>query len=173
MLHKLYLAELPKQDTGLRFGYADDIGLYRAAWLLEENVELLAQDVRRVLQWADDNKVSFAPERWEMTHITRKRNRGPPTPPPPPPVVVNEHFSTQPVPKPERNTKNQHSNGLGVWLDRKLILKRHRAERAGKAMAPAQHIHSLDNCKHGPPASSLRKTVIISIIPMALYGVKA
>jgi hypothetical protein len=41
----LYLAELLAQDPSLRFGYADDICLYRASHSLRHNVILLARDV--------------------------------------------------------------------------------------------------------------------------------
>ena len=45
----LYLAELLARDTTLRFGYADDICLYRATGSLNNNVQLLASDVRDIL----------------------------------------------------------------------------------------------------------------------------
>jgi hypothetical protein len=45
VLYMLYLAELLNQDPRLRFGYANDICLYRAGHTLEENTRLLAQDV--------------------------------------------------------------------------------------------------------------------------------
>lgn len=97
VLYMLYLAELLKQDIRLRFGYADVLCLYCALRSLDKNVKLLPEDVRRVLQSRDINKVSFALEKCEMMHITRKRDRGSPS------VMVNENFSIQPVPKPERN----------------------------------------------------------------------
>ena len=45
VLYMLYLAELLNEDPRLRFGYADDICLYRASRTLEENVRLLAYNV--------------------------------------------------------------------------------------------------------------------------------
>ena len=49
VLYMLYLAELLNQDPALRFRYTDDICLYRASATLEENVELLAQDLRGII----------------------------------------------------------------------------------------------------------------------------
>jgi hypothetical protein len=49
VLYMLYLAELLNQDKTLRFGYADDVCLYRALKTLDENVKLLARDVRGIL----------------------------------------------------------------------------------------------------------------------------
>lgn len=63
VLYMLYLAELLKQDEDLRFGYADDICLYRASRSFERNTQLLAEDIKKILQWGDANKVQFAPEK--------------------------------------------------------------------------------------------------------------
>ena len=49
VLYILYLAKLLNQDLALRFRYTDDICLYRASATLEENVELLAQDLRGII----------------------------------------------------------------------------------------------------------------------------
>ena len=48
-LYMLYLAELLAQDPLLRFGYADDVSLYRATDSLDTNVDLLANDIRDIL----------------------------------------------------------------------------------------------------------------------------
>lgn len=48
VLYMLYLAELLSQDPTLRFGYANDICLYRATTSLYHNVQLLAEDVRSI-----------------------------------------------------------------------------------------------------------------------------
>ena len=45
----LYLAELLAQDPLLRFRYADDVSLYRVTDSLDTNVDLLANDVRGIL----------------------------------------------------------------------------------------------------------------------------
>ena len=49
VLYMLYLAKLLNQDSALRFRYTDDICLYRASATLEENVKLLARDVRGII----------------------------------------------------------------------------------------------------------------------------
>jgi hypothetical protein len=48
ILYTLYLAELLNQDRALRFGYADDINIYRASKNLDENVQLLANDIQAI-----------------------------------------------------------------------------------------------------------------------------
>jgi hypothetical protein len=49
VLYMLYLAELLVQDTTLYFGYTDNICLYRATGLLNNNIQLLASNVQDIL----------------------------------------------------------------------------------------------------------------------------
>jgi hypothetical protein len=70
----LYLAELLVQDPNMRFGYTDDINLYHATKSLDNNVRLLASDVRSILACGIANKVTFALEKLEMIHLTKKSN---------------------------------------------------------------------------------------------------
>jgi len=72
VLYTLYLAELLNQDTNRRFGYVDDVCLYRASNSLDENVRLLAEDVRAINEWGAANKVAFAPGKLEIMHLTRQ-----------------------------------------------------------------------------------------------------
>ena len=87
----LYLAELLAQDPLLRFRYADNINLYRATNSLDTNVDLLAKDVQGILDWGAANKVSFAPEKLEMIHITKKPGSYAPT------CVVNDDLTIHPI----------------------------------------------------------------------------
>jgi hypothetical protein len=167
VLYMLYLAELLLQDTTLRFGYADDICLYRATTSLDTNIELLAQDVQSILDWGSENKIFFAPEKLEMIHITRKQ--GDYTPP----YVVNDELTIEPITTAPKADEQPALRWLGVWFDRKLTFKRHVSERAAKARRVAYHIRGLGRTINGPPASSLRKAVITCVLPSILYGTEA
>lgn len=72
ILFALYLTELFLQDTKRRYGYADDMELYRVSLSLAENVGRLVEDIRGIRQWGDKNKVAFAPDKLEIVHITRQ-----------------------------------------------------------------------------------------------------
>jgi ribonuclease HI len=163
----LYLAELLQQDTALRFGYADDVALYRATESLDRNIELLARDVQAVIDWGRTNKVAFAPEKLEMIHITRRRGDYAP------PLVVNDSLTIHPNIAEEGDVRQPALRWLGVWFDRKLTWRRHVAVRAAKARRVAQHIRDLARTVDGPPASSLRKAVTTCVIPAMLYGTEA
>ena len=163
VLYMLYLAELLNQDLTFRFGYADDILIYRTSHSLDDNVEQLARDVREIFEWGDEHKIAFAPEKIEMIHITNQRGDYSP------PIVVDNRI-TIPCITTAKEGEQPALRWLGVWFDRRLTFKRHVRERSGKARLVAQHIRGLGRIDNGPPASSLRKAVITCVLPSVLYG---
>ena len=167
VLYMLYLAELLSQDPTLRFGYADDICLYRTTHSLDQNVALLAKDVQSIIDWGNDNKIFFAPEKLEMIHLTKKSGDYAPD------CTVNDDLTIHPITTAPKEGDQPALRWLGVWFDRKLTFKRHVAERAGNARKVAHHIRGLARTIHGPPASSLRKAVITCVLPSVLYGTEA
>lgn len=78
-------------DTERRFGYADDICLYWASHSMDDNVELLALDLRQIRTWGEANKVTFALEKQEMIHLTRQRSSYAL------PCVVDEQLTIYPI----------------------------------------------------------------------------
>jgi ribonuclease HI len=167
VLYMLYLAELLAQDTSLRFGYADDICLHRATKSLDDNVRLLASDVRGIMAWGADNKIAFAPEKLEMIHLTKKAGGYAPQ------CTVNDELTITPITTAPKDGDQPALRWLGVWFDRKLTFKRHVSERAAKARKVSQHIRSLARTVDGPPASALRKAVTTCVMPSMLYGTEA
>ncbi|RAL61888.1 hypothetical protein DID88_002951 [Monilinia fructigena] len=117
ILYVLYLAELLNQDRSLRFGYADDIAIYRASKSVESNVTMLKRDVHQVMRWGAENKVAFAPEKLEMIHLSRKRNTNAPS------IRVSPELTITPVTA--VGDEQPALRWLGVWIDRKLSFKRH------------------------------------------------
>lgn len=166
ILYMLYLAELFQQDTKLRFGYADNLCLYRASRSLEENTKLLAGDIESILGWADNNKVPFADEKWEMIHLTKAKQDGNPR------IQVPGKLTIEPVPvvKDVSNKLMPALKWLGIWVDRKLTFRRHVIQRASSSMTVARQIRALANMQYGAPADALRKVVIACVTPTALYG---
>jgi ribonuclease HI len=167
VLYMLYLAELLAQDTTLRFGYADDICLYRATRSLDENVRLLASDVQGILAWGAENRIFFAPEKLEMIHLTKKTGGHAPQ------CVVDDELTVDPITTGPKAGEQPALRWLGVWFDRKLTFKRHVSERAAKARRVSHHIRGLARTTCGPPASSLRKAVITCVLPSILHGTEA
>ena len=108
VLYMLYLAELIDQDRAFRFGYADDICLYRVSNSLDTNVELLSSDVRGILLYGIDNKIFFAPEKLEMIHLTQKSGHHAP------PCVVNENLTITPITTAPKEGEQPALRWLGV-----------------------------------------------------------
>ncbi|EDN05156.1 conserved hypothetical protein [Histoplasma mississippiense (nom. inval.)] len=165
ILFLLYLAELLWQNSELRFGYADDLNIWRATHSLDNNATLLRQDIQSILRWGKINKVAFAPEKLEMIHLTRKRHNEAPA------VVVSEDLTVHPVTAPAG--QEPALRWLGVHFDRRLTWRPHVSTRAKKARAVAQHIRSLGKTRDGPPADALRKAVTTCVVPSLLYGTEA
>ncbi|KAI1514544.1 RVT-1 domain containing protein [Pyrenophora tritici-repentis] len=151
-----------KQDRKLRFGYADDINLYRVSHSLDENVALLAEDLKSINEWGAANKITFAPEKRELIHLTRQKGLHAP------PIQLEDQ-TIHPI-APAQGGSQTALRWLGVWFDRGLTFKKHVAERAAQARKVANHLRSLANTAHGPPAGSLRKAAITCILPILLYG---
>ena len=153
-----------QQDTTHRFGYADDICLYRTASTLDRCNELIASDIRQINRWSCEQRISFAPEKMEMIHLTRQRGNQSPA------CVVDDSLTINPI---LPNAAEPALRWLGVWFDHKLTFRRHVAIRAAKARKVAAHIRSLAKTTCGPPALSLRKAVITCVLPRLLYGSEA
>jgi hypothetical protein len=167
VLYMLYLAELLTQDLTFRFGYADDINLYRATDSLNTNVNLLASNVQSILAWGANNKVAFAPEKLKIIHLTKKSGNYASS------CVVNNDLTIHPITTALRLSKQLALRWLGVWFDRKLTFKKHVSERAAIAKKISYHIRGLARIKDDPPASSLRKAVTTCVLPSVLYSTKA
>jgi ribonuclease HI len=167
VIYMLYLAELLQQDCQFRFGYADDIALYRVSNSLDQNIDLLQRDVDEVISWGEDNKVFFAPEKMDMIHFHTGRSTEVPI------LQVREDLTIVPITTAPKAGQQPALRWLGMWFDRKLRFRRHIAERVSKARHVAGHIRNLARTKDGPPASSLRKAVVTCVLSSALYGAEA
>ena len=166
ILYTMYLAELLNQDRTLRFGYADDINIYRASKTLDENVQLLAKDIQAINQWGAKNKVTFAPEKLEAIHITRQKDSYSPS------IPISDAITLEPI-APAADRSQTALRWLGVWFDRQLSFKPHVAHRAAATKKLATHLRSLANTAHGPPPDAMRKAVITCVLPSLLYRIEA
>jgi ribonuclease HI len=166
ILYTLYLAELLNQDRALRFGYADDINIYRASKTLDENVQLLAEDIQAINQWGVENKVTFAPEKLEAIHITRQQDSYSPS------IPISDAITLEPI-APAADRSQTALRWLGVWFDRQLSFKHHVAHRAAATKNLANHLRGLANTAHGPPPDAMRKAVTTCVLPSLLYGTEA
>ncbi|CCE34857.1 uncharacterized protein CPUR_08796 [Claviceps purpurea 20.1] len=174
VLYLLYLAELLTLDTQLRFGYADDVAMYRVGRTLQESSAALGDDIRKVLDWGAVNKVVFAPDKYELAHITRKRTTDNPS------IDLGSQV-IDPIPlryeadpdNPDAKRRTPALRWLGVWIDRKFTFRRHVEEKCTSALKVVNHLRGLSNTIRGMSPGVVRQAVMACVLPTALYGAEA
>ena len=147
IMYLLYLAELFLLHPEL-FGYADDLAGRVSERTPYECARKAAGIVRSILDWGDENRVVFAPEKCEAIHITRKRNRQNPS------IRAREDYIIEPVELPTRGNAPGDApviRWLGLFVDRKFRFRAHAQRRAAKAQKVANHLLHLSKTVHGPP----------------------
>jgi ribonuclease HI len=170
LLYTLYLAELVQNSTSMCFCYADDVAFYTTGRSLQETTKELQASLRRALRWADANKVRFAPEKYELLHITKARSGENP------PIDLGDGTIITPVPLQADVQTDGESPArpamrwLGVWLQRDLGFQRHVDERRSIGLRLVRHLRALTNSQRGLPAASVRKAAMTCVIPAITYG---
>lgn len=91
ILYILYLAELLNKDKTLRFGYADDLCLFRASYSLERNIKLLAVDTKEVFDYRYNNKLFFDKKKCKIIHFTRVKTTTSPN------LVISKYYTVSPI----------------------------------------------------------------------------
>ncbi|KAL8295706.1 hypothetical protein RB600_001261 [Gaeumannomyces tritici] len=161
VLFMLYMAEILPKAKGVRYGYADDIGICVTGNSPEECSRKAGATVTEILRWGRANKVAFDPGKCELMHFSRQRN---PTTPP----VTAEGLTIQQAKGSPGNPATLR--WLGVFFDQRLNFGPHVNNRVAKALSVANHLRRLTHSVGGIPAHSVHKAVTTVVIPTALYG---
>ena len=74
LLFLLYINNLPDNITSTVKIYADDVLLYRSIDSIQDSIAL-QQDLNTLQDWANKWLMVFNPSKYELIHITNKRNR--------------------------------------------------------------------------------------------------
>lgn len=146
VLYMVYLAVLVKAGGRWRFAYADDILNWRASPSVRQNVEELQNAMGEMYRSGAEHKITFAPEKTEMIHITRSRTEKDVA------MQINDK-TIQPittVPDTSAISAVPGLRWLGFWFDKRLSGRRRVDERSTKAMVVARDLRSLAGVKHGP-----------------------
>ncbi|KAI9055222.1 hypothetical protein LZ554_000186 [Drepanopeziza brunnea f. sp. 'monogermtubi'] len=148
-----------------RWGWEDKWGVIPA---LYEKIysQPCPRDEPILLSYKGQFVATFAPEKIEMMHFSRKKGTYAP------PLAANS-MTIPCITSGPRDGDTPAIRWLGVWFDRKLKFRRHVRERAAKAKKVAQHIRNLAKTVHGPFAASLRKAVTTCVLPSVLFGTEA
>lgn len=156
ILYMLYLAPLLQLgDTRTRFAYADDVAILRTGKTTTETTRALARDLREAIRWGRDNAVTYAPDKYELIHFTRKRGTRPAA------VKVDDlviHPTTGAV------------RWLGVFFDPRLNFRTHVENWGAKAYKAATHLRGLNRVLDGAPPRLTALAANASVLPVATYG---
>jgi len=155
ILFMLYMLPfLTRRKKRRRFCYADDAGLLEIGKTTEEVAAALSHELEDALQWGRDNAVAFAPDKYELIHFTRKRDRSVPL------IRVNG-APIQP---------KDVVRWLGVYFDPKLTFRTHVETWGSRAHKAAAHLRGLNRVMAGAPSHLTALAANACVLPIATYG---
>jgi ribonuclease HI/exonuclease III len=162
ILFMLYIAPLFHMgNLKSRFGYADDAAVLAVSPSLVTNSATLSATLQEALTWGAAEGVTFAPNKYELIHFSRKNADQDPSTTPTilaGPVTVCE------------GTTRPYLRWLGVLFDKKLTFKWHVKEMASKAFIVASALRSLGNTVRGVQPHLLQQVASACVLRKAYYG---
>ena len=162
ILFMLYLAPLFRLGSQKdRFGYADDAAILAISPSLETNCQSLSNSLQEALDWGDAEGITFAPDKYELIHFSRRRADQDPN--------CTPTVSAGPVTVSE-NTTRPYLRWLGVLFDKKLTFTWHLKEMTSKALVVANALRSLGNTVRGINPYLMRQAVSACVLRKAYFG---
>lgn len=159
ILFMLYTEPILRQgDQKMKFSYADNVAILRVGRTLTECTEKLETEARLLLEWGENNAVSFDLKKSELQHFTTGHIGKKYTE-----IVLRNN----PIPA------NQVTRRLGVLLDRKLTFLHHTRYWATKGEVVVAHLRRLNYTIKGSSPILIRQAVKSCVLPVALYGAEA
>jgi hypothetical protein len=122
----LPLLQTPRSSAG---GFVDDTNILAWSRSTEENCRILSIQHQKCEEWARTHGVKFAPEKYQLIHLTRKRKKHNLQA-----TITIQGFETKPV---------TSLRLLGVYLDPKLRWGAHIHQVLRKANSQTQSLHRL------------------------------
>lgn len=155
ILFMLYMQPfLTRRKAHRRFCYADDAALLEIGRTTEEAATALSLELEDALQWGRDNAVAFAPDKYELLHVTRKRDRS----------VPLIRVDGAPI-RPKKVLR-----WLGVYFDSKLTFRQHVETWGSRAHKAAAHLRGLNRVMAGAPPRLTALAANACVMPVATYG---
>ncbi|OAQ57520.1 reverse transcriptase [Pochonia chlamydosporia 170] len=137
-----------------RYGYADDTAMLFTGDSLEETTAKANAAIAAMEAWGQQGAFSFDPDKTEVTHFSRKRNRSSP-------AVCHQG----------QEVKAQKAmRWLGVWLDRRLTFSTHIDKWSLMASKVVSQLRFVNNTVRGTSAVAARRAVYAVALPTLFYG---
>ena len=139
-----------------RLSYAGDIRILGIGQTVLESAAAAQKEVDNLLEWANNNAMSFDPLKSEVVQFPGRRQED---------TIGVKFYGTMIEPA-------NHIRWLGVHLDPRLSFKHHMATWCGKALKMAQHMRILNSVKRGADLGPLITAVDASVVPATTFGSK-
>ncbi|KAI9036018.1 uncharacterized protein KD926_002540 [Aspergillus affinis] len=144
-----------------RFGYADDGAFLATSLSLEANAQNLSDSLQEALDWGLAQGITFAPDKYELIHFSRRITDQDPSRTPP--VIAGSVTVSE-------NRVRPYLRWLGILFDKKLSFKYHVKEMASKAITVANALRSLGNTVRGVNPYLIQQAVKACVLRRVYYG---
>jgi hypothetical protein len=145
-------------DT-MAFGFVDDTNLITWGRTAEENCRRLTAAHDRCIAWAKRHGASFAPEKYQLMHFTRRRRHD-----------SADLASTVRIAGHEAILQKTSLRVLGVWVDPKLQWKEHIRKAVSKGAIAFEAMSRITASTWGPSMRRSRLLYTAVVRPTVLYG---
>jgi hypothetical protein len=147
------------QDNVLGFGFVDDTNLIAWGDSAADNSRRLTAAHAQCKQWADNSGATFAPEKYQLIHFTKRRRH-----------AREDLASTVRIGEVEISPQEKSIRVLGVWLDPALSWKEHVLQASRRGIAASDAIARLATSTWGPSSRNTRLLYTAVVRPTLLYG---
>ncbi|KAI9034741.1 reverse transcriptase, partial [Aspergillus affinis] len=144
-----------------RFGYADDGAFLATSLSLEANAQNLSVSLQEALDWGLAQGITFAPDKYELIHFSRRISDRDPSHTPP--VITGSVTVSE-------NRARPYLRWLGILFDKKLSFKYHVKEMVSKAIIVANALRSLGNTVRGVKPYLTQQAVKACVLRRVYYG---
>ena len=138
-----------------RFGYADDTLMLRTGRNLFESAALAQQDLDDLIEWGNQNGVTFDPAKTEVMHFSRQQDHGLN-----PPILHDM----------QEKAAGKKLRWLGIWFDRYLSFQPHIQEWAISANRVTGLLRNFTKTRAGPYPAAARRGILACCLPTLTYG---
>ena len=147
------------QNDTLAFGFVDDTNLIAWSGSAAENCLRLTEAHGRCVAWAKRHGASFAPEKYQLMHFTRRRHHD-----------SADLASTVQIAGHEATLQKTSMRVLGVWVDPKLRWTQHIQKAAQKGKAAFEAASRIIASTWGPMVRRSRLLYTAVVRPTMMYG---
>ena len=165
------------------FGWVDDVAIIAESETYHDNIKSLEKVLGRAEQWAERHAARFAPDKFELIHLTNP-TESETTQPINSATTIGSDIFDYSAQHPEGNDQmpvryddntiiqpSETAKYLGVWLDKHLDFNTYRQKLLAKANGSLEALRAMTGSVWGASLAAMRKVYQAVVVPQMLYGV--